>query len=198
VRRLAPPLRQPRSRWLPLSMPLRRGRRLRLDLDWPCGQNPGRKPEGRQHASTREAMSLGEQDSTCRASTSLCRAGYAASGTARMATRRDDSAGVASNGPGSREASGVPFGSSPGPCFPLGLLRPAHRLPFGPNRQRKGEPNGLHLQARARGRDARRPAEARHRRIELERRRHDSILRVIDTRPAQAPDEDPVLVVETA
>ena len=37
-------------------------------LDWPCGQNPGRKPEGRQHASTREAMSLGEQDSTCRAS----------------------------------------------------------------------------------------------------------------------------------
>jgi hypothetical protein len=36
---------------------------------WPCGQEPGRKPEGRQHAWTREAMSLGEQDSTCRAST---------------------------------------------------------------------------------------------------------------------------------
>jgi len=33
-------------------------------LDWPCGQNPGRKPEGRQRASTREARSLGEQDST--------------------------------------------------------------------------------------------------------------------------------------
>ena len=29
------------------------------------------------------------------------------------------------------------------------------RLPFGPNRPRKGEPNGLHLQTRARGRDAR-------------------------------------------
>jgi hypothetical protein len=40
-------------------------------LYWPCGQDPGRKPEARQHASTREAMSLGEQDSTCRAS-SLC------------------------------------------------------------------------------------------------------------------------------
>jgi hypothetical protein len=47
------------------------GRRLRgVDwLNWPCGQNPGRKPEGRQRASTREAMSLGEQSSTCRAST---------------------------------------------------------------------------------------------------------------------------------
>jgi len=68
-----PPLRQPRSRWLPLSTPLRRGRRLRGSrLDWPCGQNPGRKPEDRQHASTRKAMSLGEQDSTCWASTSLC------------------------------------------------------------------------------------------------------------------------------
>ena len=31
---------------------------------------PRQKPEGRQHASTREAMSPGEQDSTCRASTS--------------------------------------------------------------------------------------------------------------------------------
>jgi hypothetical protein len=39
--------------------------------DWPCGQNLGRKPEGRQRASTREAMSLGEQSSTCRASTVL-------------------------------------------------------------------------------------------------------------------------------
>ena len=38
-------------------------------LDWPCGQNPGRKPEGRQRVSTREATSLGEQSSTCRAST---------------------------------------------------------------------------------------------------------------------------------
>jgi hypothetical protein len=37
-------------------------------LDWPCGQNPGRKPEGRRRASTREAMSLGKQSSTCRAS----------------------------------------------------------------------------------------------------------------------------------
>jgi hypothetical protein len=33
-------------------------------LDWPCGQNPGRKPEGRQRASTREATSPGKQDST--------------------------------------------------------------------------------------------------------------------------------------
>jgi hypothetical protein len=49
-----------------------RGRRLRgVDwLNWPCGQNPGRKPEGgRRRASAREAMSLGEQSSTCRAST---------------------------------------------------------------------------------------------------------------------------------
>jgi hypothetical protein len=39
-------------------------------LNWPCGQNPGRKPEGgRRRASAREAMSLGEQSSTCRAST---------------------------------------------------------------------------------------------------------------------------------
>jgi len=37
-------------------------------LNWPCGQNPGRKPEGRQRASTRETMSLGEQSSTRRAS----------------------------------------------------------------------------------------------------------------------------------
>src|ERR1043165_7766587 len=37
--------------------------------DWPCGQNPGRQPEGRQRASAREAMSLGVQSSTCRAST---------------------------------------------------------------------------------------------------------------------------------
>jgi hypothetical protein len=54
----------------------------------------GRKPEGRQHASTREAMSLGEQDSTCRASTSLCRAGYAASrhGSKRPLGRRTEQA----------------------------------------------------------------------------------------------------------
>jgi hypothetical protein len=38
-------------------------------LDWPCGQNPGRKPEGHQRAIWRaRRMSLGEQDSTCRAS----------------------------------------------------------------------------------------------------------------------------------
>jgi hypothetical protein len=51
--------------------PFCRGRRLRgvESLDWPCGQNPGRKPEGRQRASTHEAMSVGEQSSTCRAST---------------------------------------------------------------------------------------------------------------------------------
>ena len=42
--------------------------------DWPCGQNPGRQPEGRQRASAREAMSLGEQSSTCRASTFVRRA----------------------------------------------------------------------------------------------------------------------------
>jgi len=30
-------------------------------LDWPCGQNPGRSPEGHQRALAREAMSLGEQ-----------------------------------------------------------------------------------------------------------------------------------------
>jgi len=47
-------------------------------LDWPCGQDPGRKPEGRQHASTREAMSLGEQDSTCRASSLCVASGYGA------------------------------------------------------------------------------------------------------------------------
>jgi hypothetical protein len=35
---------------------------------WPCGQSPGRKPEGRRRASTREARSLGEQSSNCRAS----------------------------------------------------------------------------------------------------------------------------------
>jgi hypothetical protein len=40
-------------------------------VNWPCGQNPGRKPEGRRRASTREALSLGEQSSTCRASV-LC------------------------------------------------------------------------------------------------------------------------------
>jgi hypothetical protein len=38
-------------------------------LDWPCGQNPGRKPEGHQRALAREALSLGEQSSSCRAST---------------------------------------------------------------------------------------------------------------------------------
>jgi hypothetical protein len=43
-------------------------------LNWPCGQNPGRKPEGRQRDSTREAMSLGKQRSTCRASTLCVRA----------------------------------------------------------------------------------------------------------------------------
>ena len=32
-------------------------------LDWPCRQNPGRKPEGHQRALAREAMSLGEQSS---------------------------------------------------------------------------------------------------------------------------------------
>jgi hypothetical protein len=37
-------------------------------LDWPCGQNPGRRPEGRRRALTREAMSSGEQSSTCGAS----------------------------------------------------------------------------------------------------------------------------------
>ena len=54
-----------------LPRPRRPGRSLRgvHSVDWPCGQNPGRKPEGRQRASTREAMSLGEQSSTCRAST---------------------------------------------------------------------------------------------------------------------------------
>ena len=53
------------------STPLLRGRRLRGVewLDWPCGQNPGRKPEGRQRVSTPEAMSLGEQSSSRRAST---------------------------------------------------------------------------------------------------------------------------------
>jgi hypothetical protein len=30
---------------------------------WPCGQDPGRKPEGHQRALAREAMSLGEQSS---------------------------------------------------------------------------------------------------------------------------------------
>jgi hypothetical protein len=40
-------------------------------LNWPCGQNPGRKPEGHQRALAREALSLGEQSSSCRAST-LC------------------------------------------------------------------------------------------------------------------------------
>jgi hypothetical protein len=41
-------------------------------MDWPCGQNPGRKPEGRQRGSAREAMSLGEQSSSCcRATLSL-------------------------------------------------------------------------------------------------------------------------------
>ena len=39
-------------------------------LNWPWGQNPGRKPEGHQRALAREALSLGEQSSTCRASTS--------------------------------------------------------------------------------------------------------------------------------
>ena len=32
-------------------------------LHWPCGQNPGRKPDGHQRALAREAMSLGEQRS---------------------------------------------------------------------------------------------------------------------------------------
>jgi hypothetical protein len=32
-------------------------------LDWPCGQNSGRKPEGHQRALAREAMSLGKQSS---------------------------------------------------------------------------------------------------------------------------------------
>jgi hypothetical protein len=32
------------------------------------GQNPGRKPEGHQRALAREALSLGEQSSSCRAS----------------------------------------------------------------------------------------------------------------------------------
>ena len=32
-------------------------------LHWPCGQNPGRKPEGHQRALAREAMSPGEQSS---------------------------------------------------------------------------------------------------------------------------------------
>jgi hypothetical protein len=76
-------------------------------------------------------------------------------------------------------------------------------LSFGPDRQRRGEPNGLHLQARAGRRNTRRSAEARFRRtdwsagdtIPLGR---DTILRVIDVRPGEEPDEDPVLVVETA
>jgi hypothetical protein len=40
-------------------------------VDWPCGQNPGRKPKRgvRRRASAREARSLGEQSSTCGAST---------------------------------------------------------------------------------------------------------------------------------
>jgi hypothetical protein len=38
-------------------------------VDWPCGQNPGRKPEGRRRGSAREAMSLGEQSSSCRRAT---------------------------------------------------------------------------------------------------------------------------------
>ena len=44
-------------------------------LNWPCGQNPGRKPEGHQRALAREALSLGEQSSSCRASTLWWRSG---------------------------------------------------------------------------------------------------------------------------
>ena len=40
-------------------------------LHWPCGQNPGRKPEGHQRALAREAMSLGEQSSDLQGQ-SLC------------------------------------------------------------------------------------------------------------------------------
>lgn len=36
---------------------------------WPCGQDPGRRPEARRRVSTREAMSPGEQSSTRGAST---------------------------------------------------------------------------------------------------------------------------------
>jgi hypothetical protein len=43
-------------------------------------------------------------------------------------------------------------------------------LPFGPDRQRKGEPNGLHIQARAGRRHTRRSAKTRYRGTELERR----------------------------
>ena len=75
-----------------------------MAINWPCGQNPGRKPEGRQHASTREAMSPGEQDSTCRASTSYAELATAASGTARKATRHAERVGVASNRAGFRKA----------------------------------------------------------------------------------------------
>ena len=51
--------------------PQTRPKRLRgvHSLDWPCGQNTGRKPEGHQRALAREAMSLGEQSSARRAST---------------------------------------------------------------------------------------------------------------------------------
>jgi hypothetical protein len=41
-------------------------------LNWPCGQNPGRKPAfSRRVYGRARRRSLGEQDSTCRASTSF-------------------------------------------------------------------------------------------------------------------------------
>ena len=89
-----------------------------MAINWPCGQNPGRKPEGRQHASTREAMSPGEQDSTCRASTSYAELATAASGTAREATRQAER-GRRSLEPGRVSGSVFPLGRSARVARPL-------------------------------------------------------------------------------
>jgi hypothetical protein len=67
--------------------------------------------------------------------------------------------------------------------------------PFGPNRQRKGAPNGLQIQARERGRHTRQPARPAHGRTELAGDTiplgADRMLCVIETRFV---DDDPVLV----
>ncbi len=76
-------------------------------------------------------------------------------------------------------------------------------MPFGPSRRRKGEPNGLRIQARARGRHTPDPPTLRTAvpnwgagdTIPLGRGRS---LRVTEVRLARAEGEEPVLVVEPA
>lgn len=86
----------------------------------------------------------------------------------------------------------TPTSENPGPCDPLAV-------PFGPIRQRKGEPNGIHVQARDEDGEPAEPPTFKASvsdwkagdPIHLGRR----TLRVVDVRASEDPEENAVLIV---